>query len=104
MDARSKLPDMTEVSGANDLKRYLSQDRIDQVAFSVLKHLATYASGRSLSYSELNQLKQDALKLRPGGYRMKDMLRFVAGSKSFLEKIVKFRRLHRSHDDFVHSD
>jgi mono/diheme cytochrome c family protein len=85
-DARSRLPDQTEVSGANDLKRYLSEDRIDQVAFSVLKHLATYANGRSLTYNEVNFLKQEGLQLKAGGYRMKDMLRFVVKSKLFLEK------------------
>jgi len=86
VDARSTLPDKTEVAGVNDLKRYLGQDRIDQVAFSVLKHLATYGTGRSLTYSELHSLKQDGLKLRAGGYRMQDMIRFVVNSKMFLEK------------------
>ena len=52
-DARSTLPDKTDVAGVADLKRYLAEDRIDQVAFSVLKHLATYATGRSLTYREL---------------------------------------------------
>lgn len=85
-DATSRLPDKTEVSGANDLKRYLSQDRIDQVAFSVLKHLATYANGRSLTYNEVNFLKQEGLQLKASGYRMKDMVRFVVNSKLFLEK------------------
>jgi len=84
--AHSTLPDNTEVSGTNDLKRYLSQDRIDQVAFSVLKHLATYATGRSLTYNELNDLKRDELRLKADGYRMKDMVRFVVNSKLFLEK------------------
>ena len=41
----------------SDLKRYLAEDRIDQVAFSVLKHLATYATGRNLTYGELEFLK-----------------------------------------------
>jgi hypothetical protein len=86
VDARSKLPDKTDVSGINDLQRYLGHDRIDQVAFSFLKHLATYATGRSLTYYELSQLKQDALKLRASDYRMKDMIRFVVNSKLFLEK------------------
>ncbi len=86
VDARSTLPDKTEVSGANELKRYLGQDRIDQVAFSVLKHLATYGAGRSLSYGELAALKRDARKLRASGYRMKDMVRFVVNSSLFLEK------------------
>lgn len=85
-DARSTLPDHTEVSGANDLKRYLANDRIDQVAFSFLKHLSIYASGRSLTYSERNQLKQDGLKLKADGYRMKDMIRYVVNSPAFLEK------------------
>ena len=56
------------------------------MAFSFLKHLATYATGRSLTYNELSYLKQDGLKLRVGGYRMKDMIRYVVNSKMFLEK------------------
>lgn len=86
VDARSTLPDRTEVAGANELKRYLGQDRIDQVAFSFLKHLATYATGRSLTYNELHSLKQEEAKLKAGGYRMRDMIRFVVNSKMFLEK------------------
>ena len=86
VDARSTLPDKTEVGGIYDLRRYLGEDRIDQVAYSFLKHLATYATGRSLTYSELHALKKDGLKLRASGYRMKDMVQFVANSKLFLEK------------------
>ena len=85
-DARSTLPDSTEVSGINDLKRYLAQDRIDQVAFSVLKHLVTYANGRSLTYNELNHLREDGQRLRDRGYPMQDMIRYVVNSKLFLEK------------------
>jgi hypothetical protein len=86
VDAKSTLPDKTEIGGVNDLKRYLAEERIDQVAFSFLKHLATYASGRTLSYNEQVYLKQDALKLKAGGYGMQDMVRYIAGSKLFLEK------------------
>ncbi len=85
-DARSTLPDKTEVSGANDLKRYLGEDRIDQVAYSVLKHLATYGTGRTLTYNELDVMRQEQTKLKADGYRMKDLIRYVAGSKMFLEK------------------
>jgi len=86
VDAKSTLPDKTQVSGVNDLKRYLGEDRIDQVAFSFLKHLATYATGRTLTYNELSYLKQDELKLKANGYRMQEMVRYVANSKMFLEK------------------
>ncbi len=85
-DARSTLPDGTKVSGVEELKRYLADDRIDQVAFSVLKHLVTYANGSSLSYNEQKYLKEDGRKLRAGDYRMQDMIRYVVHSKLFLEK------------------
>jgi hypothetical protein len=86
VDAKSTLPDHTEIAGVNDLRRYLAEDRIDQVAFSFLKHLTTYAIGRSLTHNELDNLKQDGLKLKAGGYRMQDMVRYVTASKLFLEK------------------
>ncbi|HXE64582.1 MAG TPA: DUF1592 domain-containing protein [Bryobacteraceae bacterium] len=85
-DAHSTLPDKTEVSGANDLKRYLAEDRVDQVAYSVLRHLATYGTGRTLTYNEQCILRDDEAKLKANGYRMGDMVRFVATSKMFLEK------------------
>ena len=85
-DARSTLPDGTEVSGINDLKRYLSQDRIGQVAFSVAKHLSTYANGRTLTYNELKFLKEDVKQLRADNYRMQDMIQYVVANKLFLEK------------------
>jgi hypothetical protein len=86
VDARSTLPDQTEVAGFDDLKCYLADDRIDQVAFSVLKHLTTYAIGRSLTYNETETLRQDGLKLGDDGYRMRDMIRYVVRSPMFLEK------------------
>lgn len=86
VDAKSTLPDKTEVNGVQDLKRYLAEDRVDQVAFSVLKHLATYANGRTLSFYELNQLRQESARLKPQGYRMKDMIHLVVNSETFLKK------------------
>jgi hypothetical protein len=86
VDARSTLPDQTKISGIDDLRKYLTEDRMDQVAFSILKHLEIYAAGRSLTYNELNFLKQDELKLKAGGYRMQDLIRYVVNSRVFLEK------------------
>jgi len=86
VDARSTLPDKTEVADFAALRKYLADDRIDQVAFSVLKHLAVYATGRNLTYSELAFLRKDAVRLKADGYRMQDMIRYIATSKLFLEK------------------
>jgi len=85
-DAESTLPDGSEVKNIFEFKRYLGDDRIDQVAFSVLKHLVIYANGRDLTYSELHALQQDGLRLRADSYRMRDMIHYVANSDLFLEK------------------
>ena len=64
-DARSKLPDGTEVDGLpRTPKSYLVGDRLDQVAFSFLKHVACYAAGRSLTYSELVFLQSESSRMR----------------------------------------
>ena len=87
VDARSTLLDKTEIADTNALKKYLANDRIDQVGFSFLKHLTSYAIGRSLTFNEIEYLKREGRKaLAPGGYRMKDCVLFVIESPLFLEK------------------
>lgn len=86
-DSKSLLPDHAEVFGVDGLKKHLADDRMDQVAFSVLKHLATYASGRSLTYNELHELRTVGVRdLKASDYRMKDMVRYVVKSPMFLQK------------------
>ncbi|MBC7816611.1 MAG: DUF1592 domain-containing protein, partial [Planctomycetaceae bacterium] len=86
VDARSTLPDKAEIKDLNGLKAYLANDRIDQVAFSFLKHAACYAAGRSLTYNELVFLQEQGIQLRPTDYRMQELLRFVIKSDLFLKK------------------
>ena len=85
-NAQSVLPDQTKIKGFMALKNYLAQDRIDQVVFSFVKHLTTYAIGRSLTYNELEQLKQDCRKLKVRDYQMRDIVKLVVTSEMFLEK------------------
>ena len=85
-DPSSTLPDGTEIEDFKGLKAYLAGDRIDQVAFSFMKHLASYGNGRSLSYNELVFLEEKGVELRRDGYRMQDMIRFIIKSDMFLKK------------------
>ena len=85
-DARSTLPDGTQVKDLNGLKAYLAKDRLDELAFSFLKHTACYAAGRSLTYNEIVFLQEEGLELRSSEYRMQDMIRFVIKSDLFLKK------------------
>ena len=86
IDASSTLPDGTRVQDLNALKEYLSSNRLDRTAFSFMKHLATYATGRDLTYAEIAFLEQEGRKLKSNGYQMQDMLRFVVKSDIFLTK------------------
>jgi len=86
VEARSILPDKTEIQNLNELKAYLADDRIDRVAFSFLKHLASYAVGRSLSFHEVVLLEEKGLELKSHDYRMQDMMRFIIKSDIFLKK------------------
>ena len=86
VDAESKLPDGARVDGVRGLKSHLVDDRIDQVAFSFLKHVATYATGRTLTYNELVFLREESTRLRSGDYPMRDLVKFVIQSDLFLKK------------------
>ena len=86
VDASSTLPDGSAIANLNGLKEYLAEKRTDQVAFSFLKHLATYAIGRRLTHNELALLRQQALNLQATDYRMKDILKLAIHSDPFLKK------------------
>lgn len=82
----STLPDKTEIQNLNELKAYLARDRIDRVAFSFMKHVASYAVGRSLTFHEVVFLEEEGLQLKSRDYRMQDMIRFIVNSEMFLTK------------------
>ena len=86
VDTRSTLPDGTEIRDLNGLKNYLATDRLERVAFSFMKHLAAYANGRTLSYNEVAFLEEEALRLAPTQYPMKDLFRLLVKCDIFLKK------------------
>ncbi len=86
VDARSTLPDGTSIRDLKELKAHLREDRMDGVVFSFLKHIATYAVGRTLSYAELESLRREARKGVPGERHMLDLLKLVVSGDIFLKK------------------
>lgn len=86
VETSSKLPDGADVADVNSLKQHLINDRLDQVAFSYMKHIACYAVGRSLTYNELMFLQQQSRELRSKGYGTQDLLKFVVTSDIFMKK------------------
>ena len=84
--ADSKLPDGTEVKDLNGLKGYLAGKRPDQVSYSFMKHFASYAAGRSLSYGEDVWLRTEATRLHKAGAKMQDLVIFVLQSDLVIKK------------------
>jgi hypothetical protein len=84
--SNSRLPDGKEVQNIEEFQAYLLEERLDQVAFSLLKHLGSYAVGRTLNYAELESLREKGLELKASGYRARDMLHLITHSDLFLTK------------------
>lgn len=86
VDARSRLPDGTEIRDLNELKEHLASTKLDRIAFSFMKHLSSYATGRTLSYNEVAFLEDEAIKLRASQYPARDLVRLIIKSDIFLKK------------------
>ncbi|MFO0428581.1 MAG: DUF1592 domain-containing protein [Planctomyces sp.] len=85
-DAQSLLPDGNEVKDLADLKKYLANQRMNQIAFSFARHVSCYATGRSLTYNETEWLKENITSLESGQYAMRDLIHFLIASDLFLKK------------------
>jgi len=86
VDATTTLQNGRKLAGVVELKEYLSGEMLDQVAFSFAKHLAIYANGRTLSYRENLDLKEELGRLRSEKAGVKDIIHMVVRSESFLKK------------------
>jgi Protein of unknown function (DUF1592)/Protein of unknown function (DUF1588)/Protein of unknown function (DUF1587)/Protein of unknown function (DUF1595)/Protein of unknown function (DUF1585)/Planctomycete cytochrome C len=85
-ETRSQLPDGTEVQDFQDLRAHLANERLDQVAFSLMKHLASFATGRTLTYSEIVFLQEKGIELKSRQYPARDILHLIIRSDLFQKK------------------
>jgi mono/diheme cytochrome c family protein len=75
-----ELPDGRAFKDANDFKRLLLEDR-DTVARAFIEHLGTYALRRVLTIDDEDDLNAIQAEAKKDGYRVKDIVRAVAGSE-----------------------
>ena len=86
VNSATKLANGLEIKGFSEFRHYLTQDRLQQVAFSLAKHLAIYASGRTLTYNETQWIRDNIAELEPTGYRVRDIVRWIIHSDVFDKK------------------
>lgn len=86
VDSRSKLPSGEELSDFEQFRNHLESQMLNQVAFSFTKHLTAYAIGRSLTYNEHHQLREQIAAANAEELRLRDLIHQVIHSDPFLKK------------------
>ncbi|MFM8214156.1 MAG: DUF1592 domain-containing protein, partial [Pirellula sp.] len=86
VDSATTLSNGIKLKDFHAFRAYLAQNRQDQIALSLAKHLATYACGRQLTYNETLWLKENIGQLKDSGYRVADIVRWIIHSDLFDKK------------------
>jgi hypothetical protein len=86
VDASSLLFNGQKLDGMDGLKRFLLENRQDQVARAMVHKLTTYSLGRPLTFGDLSSVEQITADLRRQGDGLATLVRLVATSKLFLTK------------------
>ncbi len=86
VDAESTLPDGTKVNGAEDLKRYLLEQRRDQFAKALTSKLLAYALGRSLELGDEAELSRLTEHFANHDYKLSSLIEEIVISEPFTSK------------------
>lgn len=86
VDARAKLPDGRELTGAAELKRYLLGHREEQFARALVKRVATYGLGRTLGLEDEAALTSLTGAFIASDLRLRDLVEALVTSEMFRSK------------------
>lgn len=82
IDASSKLPDGTEITGVDGLRNALHQKE-DLFLKNLASKLLTYALGRELGVADQATVKAAVEHAKKNGYTMRSLLQFITSSELF---------------------
>jgi hypothetical protein len=83
IDSSSTLTDGSSIADIVEMKRVLLEKE-EQVARNLVEKMLTYASGRVLTPHDRGEVDRIVSELKPGGFRLRDLIHHVAGSWIFL--------------------
>ena len=86
VDAKSTLPGGTSVDGIAGLKEYIFKNEVDSLNRGVVKHLAAYALGRSLNFTDDEDIKKILKKVKDNDYRMHTVIESIVTSELFTQR------------------
>lgn len=83
VDSVARVPNGPKVTGMEDLKEYLLEDRDKDVAENVIRRLLAYGLGRSLTYHDRYVVEDLHKQSKETDYRFQDMIIAVCRSELF---------------------
>ncbi|MEM7009894.1 MAG: DUF1592 domain-containing protein, partial [Verrucomicrobiota bacterium] len=86
VDNRGTLPNGAEFRGAEGLKLALIDNRLDDLGSQVTRKMLAYGLGRQLEFYDEAIVREIAAKLKPDGYRLRDLVHEIANSYPFTTK------------------
>ena len=85
IDSSGELPDGTLIRGPHGIKKYLL-DRPDQFTRCLTEKLCVYALGRSLSFTDRDDIDRIVLTLPRESYGFRDLIQQIVSSEAFHTK------------------
>ena len=85
-DAKTELIDGTKLNGINELKKYIKENKQENVTRSVTKHLLAYSLGRDLSYMDNEDIDQIVNKTMEQNYGFKDLVKNIISHDIFTRR------------------
>jgi len=89
VDATARLPNGPEVDGVEGLKRYLIDERLDDIAANVTRRLLAHALGRRLTYRDRPVVERLLRAAAPDGYNLQDLIVSICQCDPFVARTSK---------------
>ncbi|MEM8911627.1 MAG: DUF1585 domain-containing protein [Planctomycetota bacterium] len=86
VDAFGQLPDGQAFDDISGLRRLLKDEKVEQLARSVVIRLMTCATGRTLSVRDDAEIARILSESKTTEYRFRDLIQAVVSSEAFLNK------------------
>ncbi|MGB1020951.1 MAG: DUF1588 domain-containing protein, partial [Flavobacteriaceae bacterium] len=86
IDAKSQLPDGTEVIGIEGIKDYILQFKKDEFTKALVENLFAYAVGRDIGFADAEEIEHIVEEVIDADYRFQTAIEQIISSPSFYKK------------------
>lgn len=86
VDAKTTLPDGTEVEGLVGIQNYILEHRMDSFARSLIEHLYAYALGRQIGFADEKDIDHILAKVQESEYSFRSVIHHIISSPSFTQQ------------------